>query len=350
MKKILILAILTLVSLCLLASCDWENEHTHNFGEWKVTEAPTCTEKGTEARYCSCGKSQTGVIATLDHNYVNGECTNCGDIEENPECKHDIVEVLSAKASTCTEKGLTEGMRCLNCGEILVAQTETAMLAHTFGNWVTLKNPSVTEKGLEERTCACGEKETQKIDEIHATYSKGLQFVLNGQSYIVVGIGTCTDTNIVIPNTHKGLPVTSIGGSAFTHRESLTSVVIPDSVTSIGEGAFNYCTGLTSIIIPDSVTSIGARAFANCISLKSVVIPNSVKSIGDYAFCECSNLTSVVIGNNVRSIGDYAFANCTNLKDVYYTGTKATWEILYIGGANRYLIVANLHYIYVPEN
>ena len=34
---------------------------------------------------------------------------------------------------------------------------------HTFGAWTTVQNATCTEKGQQERTCACGEKETQEI-------------------------------------------------------------------------------------------------------------------------------------------------------------------------------------------
>ena len=56
--------------------------------------------------------------------------------------------------------------------------------------------------------------------------SEGLEFELNddGRSYSVVGIGTCKDTNIVIPAEYNDLPVTSIEREAFWGCESLTSI------------------------------------------------------------------------------------------------------------------------------
>ena len=170
--------------------------------------------------------------------------------------------------------------------------------------------------------------------------SEGLAFTSNGDGTCYVsGIGTCTDTDIVIPSTAPNgdrvtsigsafygcntlvsvtIPnsITSIGRQAFYGCTALTSVTIPDSVTSIGYGAFAYCSSLTSVTIPDSVTSIGSSAFYGCSSLTSVTIPNSVTSIGPDAFSGCSSLTSVTIGNDVTSIGKKAFSGCYKLVEV----------------------------------
>ena len=132
----------------------------------------------------------------------------------------------------------------------------------------------------------------------------GLVFKLNdySQSYAVASIGTCTDTDVVIPDTHEGLPVTSIDKEAFKGCTSLTSVTIPNSVTSIGNSAFERCTGLTSVTIPDSVTNIGEMAFRYCESLTSVTIGNGVTSIGDFAFAGCSSLTDIYINKSIGSM------------------------------------------------
>ena len=149
--------------------------------------------------------------------------------------------------------------------------------------------------------------------------------------------------DVVIPDTYLGLPVISIGNSAFENCESLISVTIPSSVTTIGNSAFSICSSLTtvtigensqltsigdsafsncssftSITIPDSVTSIGIAAFFNCDSLTSITIPDSVTTIGDYAFSDCSSLTSIVIPDSVTTIGENAFSWCSNLTTVTF--------------------------------
>ena len=80
----------------------------------------------------------------------------------------------------------------------------------------------------------------QDQSEPEYTPTEGLSYILNEDEsgYTVSGIGTATDTDIVIPSEHNGLPVTNIGDSTFNSCFSLTSIFIPDSVTSIGDFAF----------------------------------------------------------------------------------------------------------------
>ena len=123
-------------------------------------------------------------------------------------------------------------------------------------------------------------------------------------------------TKAVIPGKIDGIDVTSIGQSAFADCDSLTSVIIPDSVISIWTWAFRSCSSLTSVTIGNCVTSIGDRAFEYCSSLTSVTIPDSVTSIGNSAFEHCGSLTRLTMGNDVTTIGDRAFEYCGSLTSV----------------------------------
>lgn len=157
-------------------------------------------------------------------------------------------------------------------------------------------------------------------------FDGNLEYTSNGDGTCYVsGIGTCDDTDIIIPT------------------------VSPDgeAVTSIGERAFYECTSLTSVVIPNSVTSIEYCAFNSCESLTSVVIGERVTSIGSNAFCGCTSLISIEIPDSVESIGHYAFSNCSSLSDVYYTGSETDWAKITIGYENSYLTNATIHYNYV---
>ena len=172
------------------------------------------------------------------------------------------------------------------------------------------------------------EPPVQKPTEPPSASSSGLAFTLNadGKGYTVTGIGSCTDSDLVIPSTYKGLPVTTVGVGAFHSCYRLTSVAIPDGVATIGDYAFYYCFSLTSVTIPDSVTIINEGAFMGCLSLTSVIIPDSVTTIGDVAFADCESLTSVAIPESVTNIGSFSFAACSNLTNIRYEGTVEQWN------------------------
>lgn len=217
--------------------------------------------------------------------------------------------------------------------------------------------PAVVPHSIENGVCTvCGDRES----------SEGLALKLNsdGASYTVTGIGTCTETDIVL-GVYKGLPITVIADSAFDGCESITSVTISEGVSFLPHNAFRGCTSLTSVSIPDSLTRINLSAFLYCKSLSSITvsennptyrsidsnlytkdgtcllryaigrsntsftIPETVTSIGDEAFAGCDKLVSVTIPESVEGIGGWAFFNCASLKSIKYRGTKEAWNSIY---------------------
>lgn len=154
-------------------------------------------------------------------------------------------------------------------------------------------------------------------------YSKGLLYVEGTESCSVRGIGTCTDTDIIIPEFYNGLPVTSVGGAAFADT-NITSIEIPNTVTEIGYTAFQYCRSLKRVVFGNSVTSIGNQAFSYCDSLTSITIPDSVTTIGDSAFSDCPSLKNVSIGQGVTSIARLAFVRGTNLTSLTIGNSVST--------------------------
>lgn len=93
----------------------------------------------------------------------------------------------------------------------------------------------------------------------------------------------------------------------ISYRAKEANYAIPDSVTSIGESAFSFCDFLTSINIPDSVTSIGEWAFSDCDSLTNINIPKGVTSIGECAFFGCDSLSPQVTSDIIQRFGSYVF-------------------------------------------
>ena len=166
-------------------------------------------------------------------------------------------------------------------------------------------------------------------------------------TYIVNEDGTAsivrysgTDENLVIPSTLDEYTVTGIGFSSFASKNTITSVIVPDSVIDIGETAFYNCDNLTSVtFLSTNIRSMGNRIFSNCDNLTSVILPGNLQSIPhqmfyyckklesitipesvtkiEYeAFAGCLNLSSLILPQNISSIGESAFSHCANLESV----------------------------------
>ncbi len=124
-----------------------------------------------------------------------------------------------------------------------------------------------------------------------------LQFqrIAGKDEYRVVGLGMETETDIVIPATYNGLPVTEIGAYAFSVDDGAEAAEVE------GYQSKNPAANITSITIPDSVIKVGYRSFAGCINVTNVIIGKEVAMIDSYAFWYCVNLTSIVFQGTVAA-------------------------------------------------
>lgn len=104
----------------------------------------------------------------------------------------------------------------------------------------------------------------------------------------------------------------------FPSKKQAISYTVPEGVTSIGYGAF-AANSLSQILLPNSLTAIGKMAFFNCLSLKNITIPQGVTSIDKFAFYGCEALRNVNIPQGITVIRHYSFADCKSLSriDVY---------------------------------
>ncbi len=266
---------------------------------------------------------------TYHYNYSFGVCNPNGHSEVS----------ISAVEATCTESGLTEGIKCSLCEKILKAQSIISAKGHTEKT-VEGTEPTCTNTGLTDgvicSVCNIVIKEQEALLKTDHNYynnvctgcgdtlveSSGLSFTINseGTEYAVSGIGSCKDTDLVIPATYKDLPVTSIASAAFINNTSIKSVIIPDNVKVIEMNAFRGCSYLNTVDIGNGVVVIGGEAieaaFYQCTRLKNLKLGNSLKVIPAWGFAECTSLESVVIPNSVEYIGAGAFGGCTNLSSV----------------------------------
>ena len=369
----------------------------------------TCTTMGTKGGEM-CEKCGVVVVPqsftpVLGHTYTDAEdvnCDRCGFVRSNAPCAHNNVDILSAIASTCTSEGRDAGMFCRDC-HMLLGYAILPPAAHTYDgdgdiecnvcsykraqgacahqNTVPLPAvaPTCTRTGVSEGSyCAACHMvlvPTQITEATGHTYkngvckscgvtnfSTGLSFTSRGDGTCYVsGLGSCTDTDVVIPlRSPAGDSVTAVGDGAFSGCKALTSVVFSESCKSLGEQAFAGCTSLAAIEFSDSLSAIAAGAFTGCSSLSEIMIPSSVTEIDVSAFFGCDALaeisvseensiyktidgnlyskagdillryapgktvTEFALSGSVSAIGECAFVGCRHLKKVTIPSSVAT--------------------------
>lgn len=157
--------------------------------------------------------------------------------------------------------------------------------------------------------------------------------ILDGGVTITKYTGNSTD--VVIPDTIEGVPVTKIGFLSFEAKFDIVSITLPETTEVICEGAFMDCSSMQSINIPESVTSIERSAFAACTSLESLIIPTFVKSIEMEAFTACESMTSLIIYNSSLKYNDWGLESLPNVtvyanadSDVYKWASESNINVL----------------------
>ena len=225
----------------------------------------------------------------------------------------------------------------LPCSLLLTACGSNSPKTHTH-DWSTTWTTNNLEHWYQCRTC------DEKKDKSNHDYSEGicvdcqklqtqgLVYTLYNNEYSVLGIGSCTDTEIFIPSIYNGLAVTSINHSAFKNCNTIISVSIPDSIQAIGYSAFEDCLMLKNVIIGDGVKDIEHSTFKSCFVLENIVLGSSIKNISIDAFTGCTSIRNIEFPNSLERIDERAFKGCSKLEsvtipdNVNYIGFRAFFE------------------------
>ena len=282
MKKLSII-FLIIAAICLLASCDILGFCQHR----DIDDDKLCDK---------CGESYEDGKDVFD----NHVCTSATRVENqvDPTCENDGSYDLVTY--------------CTDCNKEISRTTEVVLsLGHSYDNG----------------KCIHCDKPDPNYTPDPPKNPIGLEFTSNGDGTCYVsGIGTCTDTDIVIPAiSPSGEKVVAVGEFAFEADTTITSVVICEGVTTIGNGAFTACSSLASIDLPDSITSVGNSSFGLC-AIEIVTIPVGLTYIAPWAFAGCESLKAIIVSDSLTAIYWDCFGGCTSLDTVYYTGTPSQWS------------------------
>ena len=165
-----------------------------------------------------------------------------------------------------------------------------------------------------------------------------------------IGVGAFSGSSVITVDIPDN--VQTIGSSAFSNCNSLSSCTIGSGVTDIDSSAFQNCSGLTNTTLPNSLRTIGASAFAGCRLFTNITIPSGITSIGTDAFSDCSGLirinmsatTPPIIGSCFDSTNEYPIYVPSSSYDDYMSAS--TWSnyysrIVYEGIPYKALFITN---------
>ena len=173
-------------------------EHTHSYRA-TVTKAATCTDTGIIANICSCGETFVSDIPALGHKYV-----------------------AVVTQPTETESGYTTHT-CERCGDRYI-DTYTEPTGHIH-NYTTFRlvEPTCTEQGYNEYTCACGHLYKDSYTDAKG-HSDG-----NGDGYCdVCGVQTGTFYTITVQSNNTNYGTVS-GGGTFLSGNRIGITATPNS-------------------------------------------------------------------------------------------------------------------------
>lgn len=257
-----------------IAGTPCDNGHSYDNGV--VTVDPTCTEDGVMTFICgTCGHTFTEIIESLGHDYVNGSCSRCSEIDSN------YVGVVATGWS----------------GNTTWILRENGVL--TFSGTGNMKNYSYSG------------------GQPWAMYSDLITSVIieNG----VTSVGDCAFKgltkleNVTLPAS--GL--TKIGEAAFYGCTSLKAISLPDGLYTVNDYTFKGCSALEDVRLPKTLVKVGQGAFENCTSLDYIFIPGDTEIIGSWSFKGCTGLLEVDMQwADATEIREGAFKNCSSLTEI----------------------------------
>lgn len=299
----------------------------HDFPEdgFQVQDEATCEEDGLKTCVCErCGETISEVIPALGHDPVAEEGT----------------------PATCDKDGLTGEVVCKRCGETLEESEVIPALGHDWGDPVVTEEPLCLFDGEEVYTCTrCGTERVEKIpalghdrvsvpdteptcetsgvrgrvvcDRCGMVLEDGeiippLGHEIENNECINCGKDACTDLEFELSSTKDYYILIGLGDCRDTH------ILVPDWHTEDG--------------VTLRVTTVRNNAFSSNHSnqqveqIHTISFPYSVKSIGSAAFAGCTNLESVTFGTGLTLIESNAFTDCVNLTFVRFRGTTEGWQ------------------------
>ena len=207
------------------------------------------------------------------------------------EHTHEFGEWVVVKEATEAEEGSKE--RTCECGEKQTEKIDKLAHTHAYGEWVVVKEATEAEEGSKERVCACGEKETEVIAKLEqqnpVVEEKTIAEIVAAEDgeYIATGVVVGTNAQSFLIKDETGIMLVYKGSSWEC------DVVVGDKVK---------VTGATSVY--GAAKQFGKEATYEKVATEEVVLGEAKElTVAD---CEAYASAEVIKPEYVKVVGTLA--------------------------------------------
>lgn len=223
-----------------------KGSHQHNFtlqikNNDTIKDEPTCTSDAVYYYSCECGEISDKEVF----------------FDVGSKLPHTEIAIGEAKSATCTEDGITAGIKCSVCGEVIEEQQVIKAHGHKWDDGIVTAPTCVTD-GFTAYTCTfagCGAvKIEDKVSAKGHVWDNGTVTV--PANCVDAGIKTfhCT---VVDCNGTKTEPISV---DSNNHKTVVTDKAISATCTSTGLTEGSHCAGCGNVIVAqEEIPSLGGH-------------------------------------------------------------------------------------------
>ncbi len=333
-----------------------------------VTYNPHSLTGGETVEYLATGDHMT--LPTGDYSNIGYEFTGWFTATENGE-KYENNSVFTATEDLMVHGGWAARKYILNLGveglgitnitdgttaevtynsEFTLPVPVPADENNVFAGWYTTQFSSGVKVADELGKSIDVAKFTETTTIYPVFITNVLDYELKSDDTYAVTAGPNFDkiSNVTIPVTYKGKPVTSILENAFEGHKLLVTISIPNTIELIGSGAFTGNSSLEAIniyevegthevfyasydgaLIRNDMGTVTLEVFPRA-KTGTFKTPEGVTTIRNKVF-QFSNIDKVIISKDVVAIYERAFYSCKRLTTIEFEGGRDADVVLMCG-------------------
>ena len=340
----------------------------HSYSDWTVLQDMTCTTDEIQERKCNyCGLTETSVINTTGHNFVDGFCTECS-IEEIPaglyltgsnytELLYTWQELIDMKLISGTTGvcayGASHSTRPSQevidrlSGDLKFPNDMTHISTSGFSGCKNITGLMFTGKAKSFSNYALSGCSGIKNIYVNTKISWSYNALSNVDNFYFKDLDTFLNTTYSL-NGYESIstlhyPVNK-NTNIYINHELLEELTIPDGKTSVGFIFTASYSKLKKVVLPESVTTISANAFQGCSGLENINLDNithiqryalsgtkltnvdlpSIIQIAKYGLTG-NELLVVNIGTSLEKIANSSIIGKDDF-EIHYLGTLDEWS------------------------